>query len=655
MSAQTIACGPRLRLRAARRGNVLAVILAPLLIAGAFEGYRMATVMRHINEGRASLQRGEDVLETRRLDATAVELRLARDEFESAGTDFASARSTMRRDPLLWLAGHVPYVAHQANAALDLAEIGGEASVIGAAGVDAADEFAAIREERDGTLLEQSVEVLDRTGPSFNTIEERLSRVDAIRSGLGGGALVPPLSGAIDELDARREKVAGIVETYGDARQFLPVFLGFSAPTCYLVLAHNNAELLPTGGLVSVLGQMCLDRGRMTAFEFTDAVAFGLDWIRATSAYEAPPQPLDRYLLKGVTWNLSVSNWSPDFPTAAREAQRFHALGGGVQVDGVIGINVRTLERLLSVTGPVAVAEYGVTATTDNVFELTETYTRDPSEPEADRKEFVALLAREVLDRALHPEPGNWSRFIDLVQKLGDEKELLVYMNDPAQQGLAGDMGLSGEVGYAGGDFAMLVDSSVNGTKLNAVVEETVDMDVRLDTSGAAHTTVSIDYFNNLAPWEAGRDPALVKKLMLGGVYGDYVRLYVPPRSTIVDVRDEHGTVGTEEAGEELGLTVFGRFITIGRDERRRLSFDYVTPTVVDVQSGRDAIYRLTLRKQPGQRALPVTLRVGTPEGVRIATVSVNGTPAEPSDDALRFDLTTDYVIEYSIERTGAQ
>jgi len=115
-------------------------------------------------------------------------------------------------------------------------------------------------------------------------IEERLSRVDAIRSGLGGGALVPPLSGAIDELDARREKVAGIVETYGDARQFLPVFLGFSAPTCYLVLAHNNAELLPTGGLVSVLGQMCLDRGRMTAFEFTDAADARWHCVLATSA-----------------------------------------------------------------------------------------------------------------------------------------------------------------------------------------------------------------------------------------------------------------------------------------------------------------------------------------------------------------------------------
>ena len=655
MSARAIAWTPWLRSGIARRGGLLAWILAALLVAGVVEGYRAAMVLRDINQGRASLQRGEDVLETRRLDAKTEDLRSARTAFESAGDDFAAAQGRMSRDPLLWAAGHLPFAGRQVDAAGDLAAVGAEASAIGLAAVDAADEFAAVRDGDSGSLLETSVEVLDRTAPAFDKIDMHLSQVDALRNGLSGGALLPPLSGAVDKLDERREHIATIIQTYGDARAFLPAFLGFSGPKCYLVLAHNNAELLPTGGLVSVLGLMCLERGRMTTFEFTDAIEFGMDWMRAGGAYEPPPGPLDRYLLKGVTWNLSVSNWSPDFPTAAREAQRFYELGGGGPVDGVIGINVRTLERMLAVTGPVEIPEYGVMATSSNVFDLTEQYTRDPSAPDADRKEFVALLAREVLDRSLHPETGNWSGFIDLVQKLGDEKELLIYANDPTLQDAVRDLGVAGAAREEGGDFLMLVDASVNGTKLNAVMEQSLSIDVLLDERGAAHTAVTIDYFNNLAPWEEGRDPALVRKLMLGGVYGDYVRLYVPPGSTIADVRDELGTIGVEDVGDELGLTVFGRFFTVPRDTRRQLSFSYVTPAVVDLRSGREALYRLTIRKQPGQRALPVTLRLSAPSGARVSAVRVNGESAEPAEAGLQIELTRDFVIEYSIERTGAQ
>lgn len=653
MSASLTGRPPQRRVRVRRRRQLLVLAIAALLALGAIETYRMAIVARQMNQGRSSLQRGQEVLETKRLDATSDELAEARRAFESAQRSFASAHAMVRRDPVMWIGGRAPVVSTQARAFNGLAEIGEEAGAIGAAGVEAADQVAQVRAEGEGTLLEKSLEALDRTRAPFDVIEQRLTTIDALREPIADDALLPPLSSAFNDFDARRDRLSRLVETYGDAERFLPAFLGFDRPKCYLVLAQNDAELLPTGGLVSVIGLLCLDRGAITTLEFTDAVEFGLDWMRATGAYQAPPAALDRYLLKGVTWNLTVSNWSPDFPTAAREAERFYSLGGGGQVDGVIGINVRTLEHLLAITGPVPVPEYDAVATTGNVFELTEKYTRDPSQPEADRKEFVALLAHNVLDRALHPRPGGWSQFLDLLQQLGEQKELLIYPHDEGQQEIVRNLGLSGEVRYDGGDFIMLVDASVNGTKLNAVVEQSLDIDARIDSAGAAHNTLTIDYFNNLAPWEAGRDPSLARKLMLGGVYGDYARLYVPPQSAIVDVRDQQGSVGLEEYGSELGLTVFGRFFTVDRDARRQLTFEYVTPPVVGVE-GSSAVYRLTLRKQAGQHAMPVVLHVTPPEGMRLAGLTINGEPAGLSPDGVRFDLSIDYVIEYGIERTGA-
>jgi hypothetical protein len=242
---------------------------------------------------------------------------------------------------------------------------------------------------------------------------------------------------------------------------------------------------------------------------------------------------------------------------------------------------------------------------------------------------------------------------IDLLQELAGRKDLLLYSRDPAQQQLIRRLGWAGEVRYGGGDFIMLVDASVNGTKLNAVLEESMDIDVRLDAAGAAQTTVTVDYFNNLRPWESGKDAALAAKLMLGGLYGGYVRLYVPPRSTIVDMRAQGRDVGLEEFGWELGLTVFGRFFTLARDERERLAFRYLTPPVL-VADGDGYVYRLTLRKQPGARPPPVTLSVTPPPGMRVTAVRINEGRDGPAAARLQFELSTDQVVEYRLERMSA-
>lgn len=635
------------------RTRALTALTLVVLGLGAIEGWRAAAVVGDIRQGQTSMEQGQFVLETTRLNATHEDLQGARGAFQSARGDFASARTILRHDPLMWLAGLVPMLNHQTNTVADLTQMGEDASAIGTAGVDAADAFVSVRSDGSATLPEKSALILDRTRPSFNTIERWLSAVDALRNNVGSGPLLPPLASAIGQFDVRRQRVGQLLQTYDDVQAFAPEFLGFSSPKTYLVLAQNNTELLPTGGLVSVVGVVQIDRGRVTRMEFRDALQFGSDWMRGTGAYDPPPAPLSNYLLKGMSWNLAVSNWSPDFPTAAREAERFYALGGGESVDGVIAINLRTLERLLEITGPVSVPEYNTVVTAGNVFDLTEEYTRGPSAPRTDRKAFVALLAHEVLDRALHPAPGQWSQLIDLIQRLGDEKDLLVYSQDPQQQELISRLGWGGEVGYAGGDFLMLVDASVNGTKLNAVVEESMDLDVRLDAAGAAHTTVGVEYFNNLAPWEAGKAPALIGSLMLGGLYGDYVRAYVPPASTIVDVREDGRPAGVEAVGQELGLTVFGRFFALPRDQRTRLTFDYKTPPVL-VADGASYVYRLVLRKQPGQTDRTVTVTLTPPPGLYVTSITVDGKRLGGAAVPLGLVLSTDRVVEYRMEKGSA-
>ncbi len=630
-----------------RRRLLLIGVLA-LFIFGLVEGYRAMTILRQVNQGWELLRSAQDLLETKRLDSTEEDLSAARMDFQSAGDKLASARSSLDADPLVWALRHLPGLGGQVDTAVTLTEIGEEAAAIGLAGVDAAGEFVAMREDEEGTLPERILEIFEATDPHIASISAHLAAVDELRQRTSDRSLLPPLRSAMDELDDRRVQVDDLVTTYNRARAFAPDFLGFSGPRTYLILAHNNAELLPTGGLVSVVGTLRVDEGRIEDLDFQDAVEIGARWRVGGGAYIEPPAPLQQYLLKDYSWNLAVSNWSPDFPTAALQAEEFWELSGGSPVDGVIGINVFTLERLLGVIGPVDIPEFGVVVTSENAFDLTEEHTRVPFEPQGDRKEFVALLADEVFERVLRPTPGMWSPLVDVVQELGEEKNLLLYSHDPDQQQLIREFEWDGEVDYTAGDFLMLVDASVNGTKLNVVLEQTIDVEVRLGNSGSARTVVTVDYYNNLASWEAGRDPELVEKLMLGGLYGGYLRLFVPSGSRIVAVRDEDGEIGLEEIGEELGLTVFGRFFALPRDTRQRLVFEYIVPAAVGTKSDTWR-YRLELSKQPGQQPVPVTLRVVPPEGMEVTSTVANG-DAQTADSAIALVLDQDWTLEFELE-----
>ena len=123
---------------------------------------------------------------------------------------------------------------------------------------------------------------------------------------------------------------------------------------------------------------------------------------------------------------------------------------------------------------------------------------------------------------------------------------MLVYLTDEKQEALVQQWGWDGAVKDNGGDSLMVVDASVNSTKLNQVIEHSASVDVRLDDKGKANTTVTLGYFNNLAPWEVGKDPYLVNKLMVGGMYGGYVRLLTAPGSSMLSVKDKSGEIGIE-------------------------------------------------------------------------------------------------------------
>lgn len=638
--ARVAAAGARARRRwiawAAGVFALAACALAVLAATRYYPAYRSALAARD------DLREAQALLRESRLDASPTQLASAEAKLEEAERGFRDVRATFD-DPLVRLGRRLPLAGGSLAGTVQLAEIGIEGTQLGHDAIEVTRQYQRLRDQGEGTLSEHTDEIFAELDAPMTAVEARIETIQQLRDQATEAPLPGPLRSALDQVDGDLAELAQLTQTYDDLSLFLPELLGFDGPRTYLLLAQNNAELLPAGGLISVYGVITIERGRVRERRFEDAVSFGGRWLERSGAYVEPPAPLRRYLLRDVSWNLAVANWSPHFPAAAREAERFFTLAGGEPVDGVIAINVHTIEELLRVTGPVTVESYGVTVTPENALDMIEAHTRTAQEPEGDRKAFVGVLAEELLSRLTHLAPDQWTPLLEAFQRLRDERQLLFFSKARDMEMLAHRLGIDGALADSQGDYLMLVDASVNSTKLNIAIDQRIDVSLRLDSEGAARHEVAVSYHNDLPAWSQGRDPLLVRRLMLGGLYGGYARLLAPRGSRLERVAIDGREVGPEEWSTERGKAVFGRFFSLPSGARATLAFSYATPYAAAAHGG-ERVYRLYLQKQPGTGAIPLTVRVTLPAGARLRSVALDGEELD-AGGVIETDLAQDREI----------
>ena len=178
-----------------------------------------------------------------------------------------------------------------------------------------------------------------------------------------------------------------------------PDLLGQDRPRTYLVLALNEDELRPGGGFISGAGEVQVQAGRVISMTFQDSYQAD-DY---SLPYPDPPDPLRRYL--GVDlWVFRDSNWSPDFPTAVKQALELYRPKHPVNVDGVIALDQHAVQALVGAVGPLTVPGATEPVSGDNVL----AYIRRAWGPAdgnlggdwwAKRKSFMGPLAAAAMQR----------------------------------------------------------------------------------------------------------------------------------------------------------------------------------------------------------------------------------------------------------------
>ncbi len=367
----------------------------------------------------------------------------------------------------------------------------------------------------------------------------------------------------------------------------------------YLVLFQNNYELRPGGGFIGSFGIVKIRNGELIDFAVHDTGNFD---GRIPSTVP-PPYPM-KELLRIDSWKLRDSNYSPDFPTNARQAETFYKMGeGGESFDGIVGITTDVLVSFLGVTGPVSVPGYpgtygGSSAVWDLEYQVEKGFI-DQGIERGDRKSMMNLLGLQVLDRIKSLGVADRYRLFEAALADLHEKDIQLFFDNADVERKIHDAGWDGSIDQEPtSDSLIAVDANLGAWKSDYFMKRSYEYVV--DFSGEkpkAKFSITYNHTATEKDWRVNN-------------YQSFFRLYVPKGSWLVSAE---GFSGSSVFGEELGRKTFGGIVQVPLGTKKTVSLSYTLPDSVNSQS-----YELDIEKQPGLHRVPVSVTVIRKDGSKV-------------------------------------
>ncbi|MBI5731869.1 MAG: DUF4012 domain-containing protein [Candidatus Magasanikbacteria bacterium] len=386
----------------------------------------------------------------------------------------------------------------------------------------------------------------------------------------------------------------------------IPAVLGFERPQTYLVLFLNNTELRPGGGFIGSYGLAKVNKGEVTLFETNGSE--NLDWAAPTDFKIEPPAPIKKFLNQDK-WYFRDSNWSPDFPAAAKAAIWFYRFEGGKdgeRIDGVIGVTPTVVEKLMDLTGPVEVngRKFEAANFTEELEYHVEYGYKEAGRGLAERKIIIGELGRALLKKLSSLAPWKWGELWAAANDLIKERQMMFYSNNPETQKIFLENDWAGEIKETKGDYLAVVDSNLASLKTDPVIKRRIFYYIVPQVTGykaevvgyKAEVRVEYDHQGSF-DWKTTR-------------YRTYTRIYVPAGSRLIGAEgfmDEKKNPAEAVVEEELGKISFGGFLSLEPKDRKVLTISYYLPKEI-AQNIQKGLYTLFVQKQLGSGRTPLTV-----------------------------------------------
>lgn len=365
-----------------------------------------------------------------------------------------------------------------------------------------------------------------------------------------------------------------------------------------LVLFQNNLEIRPGGGFIGAFAIVKIRDGKISSLETHDLSNFD---GRIPNTVATPYPMLET--LKVKAWKLRDSNFSPDFAVNASKAKEFYYMGQGQeQFDGVIGITANVLTSILEITGPVSVEGYPGTYDSNNAILSLEYQVEKAFEEQGidrgERKNVMSDLAKEIEKRVFSFSIAQKIQLAKVLLNDLNQKDIQLNFENENLQKIASEAQWTGSVdGQWSKDYLMTSDANLGAFKSDYYVKRSIDYTVDLSKDvPTAKLKITYEHTAKQKDWMT-RD------------YTDYLRVYVPEGSWLVDQKNFDNT----KFGTEFGKKYFGSIVRVPIGSTKTVEINYTLPA--SVKTG----YDLKIQKQAGLNNIPVTFHLingdGTSDG----------------------------------------
>jgi hypothetical protein len=334
-----------------------------------------------------------------------------------------------------------------------------------------------------------------------------------------------------------------------------------------------------------------------------------------------------------------------------------YSISRDVELDGVIAVDQQAIGSLIQALGPLQIDGYPKPITGQTVIETARQAWSQGKEDGGEwwlhRKDFMAAVLQATVRRLEGGlDQGTLYRLANAAIDALDGKHVQVYLAAEPAAALLAELGWDGAMLDRPGDYVMVVDTNMGFNKVNALVASELQYVVDLADLSRPRATLTVRHHHPLEPrgTPCVHEPRYddTYEQMMERCYWDYLRVYVPLASTLVDA-SPHSVSGSELLGQrpspaqvtvgppEQGRNVFGTFLLVRPSETVETGFGYaLPPNTVQVVDQR-LEYELLVQKQAGTHAVPLSVELRLPDGMTLAK-----SEPEPASH-------TASVVEYSV------
>ncbi|MFA6429603.1 MAG: DUF4012 domain-containing protein [Patescibacteria group bacterium] len=480
-----------------------------------------------------------------------------------------------------------------------------------------------------GTYLDTAAPYLDEAVTALNEVQSE--------------KLPTEVRPRVDELKTALTQSQGVLRDLRTLNQFAVKAVGHDQARTYLLVFQNHTELRPTGGFMGSMAEVVVDRGALEHLFVPGGGPY--DFRNQLLARVAPPAPLQ---LVGKRWEFQDANWFPDFPTAAKKIRWFWSKSGQPTLDGVIAVNATIMEKLLAVTGPIEMPEYGKTISAENfLLETQKSVELEYDKAENKPKKFVGDLMQKLLERVKSAPPEEMVAYLALFADALETKDIQIAMSREDEDEIVQSLGWSGRMESSVGDALAIVEANIAGLKTDAVIDERATLSAEIGEDGSIVDTVTLERTHRGVKGE----------LFRGGNNVSYVRMYVPQGAELLSAEgfeapdpalferpepDEAVDPDMEElvkvrpspvpgvdVTDEFGRTAFGAWVQLKPGETATVKLSYRLPFTVQslarsisetqgTSASARAAYIVKLGSQSGKPNRTIETRVDVPESWRM-------------------------------------